>query len=367
MEESKKKKKKNKKPLFILLGFFIVFSLFIGLISMSTESQEAIKELNSTFGINEIKSVWDKHKVNLYQDEDFVFALREKLSKIDLNEAEIKECVAWLPPRPVSLNIIVVPDLSNRIVDTINNPDQIKTDKELLRCIWESFNEITKYEKNSKDRLIIDVTDSEQASGKFRILADNLIFDLSKNKKNQINKFYLDAKIPVFSSSIDKLYEMAIENPIGANYWYYFNRRLADHMLKETLFEDYRNVIIIITDGYLEDETNERTGRAFYTGTYEERKNYCLHGSSIPKIEDCDKHFPKLEVLVMEVNERKKGSKVERKDPGTKCDYSILKEQWQNWFSTLEIKNAIEDNFILHNNSREISKNKIKEFLGSKK
>jgi hypothetical protein len=54
-----------------------------------------------------------------------------------------------------------------------------------------------------------------------------------------------------------------------------------------------------LTDGYLEAETKEETGRAFYTGCYEERKNYCSnHKNRIESVADCKRHFPNLEVLV---------------------------------------------------------------------
>jgi hypothetical protein len=367
MEDSKKKKqKKNKRPLFILGTFFVFFILFISLISMSSKSESAKEELNACSSIEEVKQVWLSHKKELYKDEDFIAAVKAKLISFNLKDRDVANCIKWLPPVPTSLNIIVVPDLSGRIIDQVNNPGQIAVDKVLIRYIWDIFRESTQFKKGTKDRMMIDVTDSGQAGGQFRTVADSLVFDLSLNNKAKINKFYFDLKAPTFYSSLDKIYNLAEKEPLGANYWTYFNRNLPDRILPPDLYNNYRNVLVLLTDGYLEAETKEETGRAYYTGTYYERQKYCNNGPyKIEAIEDCKKHFPNLEVLVLEVTPRKAGSKFEKIDIGTKCDQDILLQQWQNWFELLEIKNARDDNFKLHDNTIHITKEKIKRFLKS--
>ncbi|RDI14432.1 hypothetical protein [Flavobacterium sp. AG291] len=366
MENSnaKKNNKRSKRPLILLGASFIFFILFMSLLSMDSSSQEAIDELKSCYNVAEVKEVWQKNKKELHEDDEFVNALKKRLISFNLNDKELEDCISWLPPAPINTNVIVVPDLSNRIIDLVNNPDQIKTDKILIRYVWEIFRKATQFNKGTNDRMIIDVTDREQAGGAFLTIADSLIFDLSKNKKAQINKFYFDKKESIFQSSLDKMYSLAQKKPVGANYLTYFNNSLPERIQKPDLFNNYRNVLIILTDGYLEAETKEETGRAFYTGSYEERKNYCLNRKNkIEAINDCRRHFPNLEVLVLEVNKRKKGSKQEKKDQGTSCDENILQEQWQNWFKLLEIKNATDDNFKLHDNTIEITKGNIKKFL----
>jgi hypothetical protein len=57
--------------------------------------------------------------------------------------------------------------------------------------------------------MMIDVADRDQAGGAFLTIANSLIFDLSKNKKTQINKFYFDKKESMFQSTLDKLYSLA--------------------------------------------------------------------------------------------------------------------------------------------------------------
>lgn len=370
MENSKKKKKKDRKPLFILIAFFIVFGLFIYIISRPSPEDNAKRELVTAFNKDAVKQVWEKYKAKLHDNESFLFAIRTKLSTMSLTDAEIKECLSWLPPAPESLNIIVVPDLSNRIIDDVNNPKQIESDKAILANIWETFYERTSLKMNSKDRLIIDVTDDGQAKGEFRNFADSLIFDLSKSHKGRINKFYLDKKGKAFQTYTDSLYNLAKNTPLGANYWDYFETSLSRHIQKPNIFNRYKNILIIISDGYLEAQTKEKTGRAYYTGTYAERKAKCEsegrnYKKHIDPIGDCSIHFPDLEVLVVEVSTRKKGSKVEKNDPGTTCDYSILKNQWQNWFALLEIKNSHTDFFIRRSQDNQSTKETIKKFISS--
>jgi hypothetical protein len=81
----------------------------------------------------------------------------------------------------ISLNIIVIPDLSRRITDTIENPKQIENDLVVLNTIWSSFVEYSKLKQDTKDKLIVDVTDIDQAKGQFSSIANQLQFDLSNS------------------------------------------------------------------------------------------------------------------------------------------------------------------------------------------
>jgi len=83
--------------------------------------------------------------------------------------------------------------LSNR-VQLISN--QVQNDKLVLNTIWNSFQEVTKFKQDSKDNLIIDTTDPEQAKGQFYKIANNLQHDLSKHK-GKSNRFFNKLPIPL--------------------------------------------------------------------------------------------------------------------------------------------------------------------------
>lgn len=369
-------RKTSRKPLYLTAAFITIFGLFVFGITRPNAYSKAVDQLTIAFTVQEIKAIWETYKSDLHDNEEFLTLLRIKLESMSLPEEEIKECKKWLPPAPISLNLVIVPDLSKRIVDVGNNPDQIRNDSVLLSELWSQFERITRTKINSKDRLLVDVTDNGQAGGLFRTVADNLVFNLSEHK-DKSNRIYFENVKERFSENVAKLYALAKENPIGADYWYYFSRNLNKKLLKSTFSDEYRNILVIITDGYLEAQNSERTGVTFYTGSLAQRAQTCSslkRGASIPDaisnselgIRDCQDHFPDLEVFILEINERKKRTKEEPFDPGTPCDYDILRYLWSDWLQKLEIKNAKKDFFIQRNDAMELTKGEIKKFMESK-
>jgi hypothetical protein len=365
-------KKKNRKPLYLLLTFLLIFVGFIYFITRPSLQSLAIKELQICYNLEDVKQCWYKYKSDLSQDVEFLAETRNRLASFNLSENEIQNCKSWLPQPPTSINLIIVPDLSLRITDTINNPDQIKNDTSLLNAIWSNFVTQTKLKMDSKDRLIVDVTDAGQAGGSFRTVANDLIFDLSENK-GKSNRLYFDKIGSRFNQNVSKLYTLASKQPIGADYHYYFEQRLPKNIKKSTLKDNYRNILIIITDGYLESQDAQRTGIWAYTGTFSERKfvsNQLRNGKSynealgiLKPIPDCTTHFPDLEILVIEVNPRTKPSEQEKVDVGTVNDFTILKSQWTNWFKLLGVKNANSEFFIRRNDATQITQKQIGDFL----
>lgn len=367
-----KPKKKTRNPLYLLLTFLAVFILFIYFITRPSLQTIAIRELQTCFNSEDVKLCWRKYKTELSQDAGFVSEIRNKLASFNLSDKDIQTCKRWLPPSPTSINLIVVPDLSNRIIDTINNPDQVKNDTILLNAIWKNFVSQVRLKMDSKDRLVLDVTDEDQAGGSFRTIANQLIFDLSEHQ-NKSNRVYFDNVGDRFSQNVARLYSLASKKPLGADYHYYFEQRLPKLIKKSTLKDNYRNILLIITDGYLESEDKKRTGIWAYTGTFKQRtnvsnqlkngKSYTEALSLIKPIPDCPTHFSDLEVLVIEVNPRTKRSVHERHDNGTVHDFTIMKSLWSNWFRMIGIKNTESEFFIRRNDATDITIKQIEEFL----
>ena len=254
----KKHKKKDKKPLYILVGAFIFFGIFIYLLTLPSLQSKAIEQIQVCSNVNDVKSLYERYKYELLETDEngnkivaleFQDAVRKKLSLLNLNDEELNKCLEWIPPSKTSLNVIVIPDLSRRIIDTINNPNQIQNDKFVLNNIWNSFVEYSKLKQDTKDRLMVDVTDIDQAKGQFSSVANQLQFDLSTHKgKSNLLYFTVD-KNKQFSQSINEMYKSAKEKPLGADYLFYFRRYLVNHIKKPTLFDSYINKVVIITDG----------------------------------------------------------------------------------------------------------------------
>ncbi|MBK8470889.1 MAG: hypothetical protein IPL33_01015 [Sphingobacteriales bacterium] len=159
-----------------------------------------------------------------------------------------------MPPANTSINVIVIPDLSRRITDKLNNPNQISNDTFALNTVWRSFVNYSKLKQNTKDRLMVDVTDIDQAKGQFSDVANQLQFDLSTHKGQSNRLYFTNDKNKQFEQAITTMYQSAKQRPLGADYVFYFKRYLINHIKKSTLFDNYINKVIIITDGYLEAE-----------------------------------------------------------------------------------------------------------------
>ncbi len=368
MEQSKQrlKKKKDKKPLYILLGFLLFFIIFIFLITRPSTQSKAIDQIQVCSNTNDVKNVFELYKFELLETAEdgnkivaieFQTAVRNKLNSFNLTEDEIKECRSWLPPAPTSINLIVIPDLSRRITDTINNPKQIKNDKFVLQTIWQSFVAFSKLKQDTKDKLMINVTDIDQAKGQFESIANNLIFDLSVHKGKSNRLYFTPKKENQFTNSINQLYNSAKQKPLGADYKFYLRRYLVNHLKKPTLFDNYINKVVIITDGYLEAEGKPADTKicGYQRQLYQAVSNgnilelITLNGFNIPKV---DIDLSNTEVLVCEVNERKVGKGY---------DFEILKAYWEDWFKRMNVKQKI--TFIQREQANDVTAKRVNDFI----
>ena len=365
--QKRPKKKKDKKPLYILAGFLVFFGVFIFLITRPSKQSKAIKEIEICFNKKDVEMVWYKYKADLYQDEEFLLETRKKLSSLNLTEDEIKECTGWLPPAPTSINLIIVPDLSRRIIDTLNNPNQISNDIFVLQTIWKSFVDFSKLKQDTKDKLIIDVTDIDQAKGQFGEVANNLQFDLSNHKGKSNRLFFTSEKDKQFETSIREMYKLAKEKPLGADYRFYLRRYLINHLKKPTLFDNYINKVVIITDGYLEAEGKPADTKIY---GFENPLHQAVSignildvitskGLNIPKV---DIDLSNTKILVCEVNERRYRPFTRILSTGKGFDFEILHTYWEDWFIRM---NAKKENvvFIQREQANELTAKRITEFV----
>lgn len=330
----REKKSKDKKPLFILAGFLVVFGLFIYFITRPSTQSIAIQELDRSFNKKDVEMVWYKYKADLYKDDEFLTEVRKKLSSFNLSEDEIHECKGWLPTPPTSINLIIIPDLSRRIIDTVNNPNQISNDFFVLQTIWKSFTDFSKLKQDTKDKLIVDITDIDQAKGQFGKVANDLQFDLSSHKGKSNRLFFTSDKDKQFENSIKEMYKLAKDKPLGADYRFYLRRYLINHLKQPTFFDNIINKVVIITDGYLEGENKPADTKI--KGYESQLYPSVSIGNTLQVITNNGLNIPivnidlsNTEVLVCEVNERKRGKGF---------DYDILKAYWEDWFKRMNVK-----------------------------
>jgi hypothetical protein len=261
--------------------------------------------------------------------------------------------MSWLPPLTDNLNIIIIPDLSKRTADGTLKHNQMSYDTALLSQVWKSFESQTRNKINSKNRLIIDVADDCQAQGKFKNFADNLIFDLS-NSKEANTSLYFKKNSNRFYSNIENLYITASKSyPAANNYIPYFNNRLKYHLRNSNLEDRYRNIIFILTDGYMEEDGNCNSNASnvkIWTNNTS-LNNFALKrnetGFQYPSMRE---KFPDLEIYVFEI------------DPRNSHELGLI-HWWETWATSMDIKNK---GFVFpHTPSKIQWQSKIKEIINS--
>ncbi len=150
------------------------------------------------------------------------------------------------------LNISIFVDLSDRIKKEKDGMAQSEKDQRIINGIAESFIEKQSIEGFSKNRDCFQVVfypapDSAQA------LAENLSLDLN-NIKGPKKKPLVNFK-NTHTENIAKLYSnaLAAEDFFGSDIWGYFNNDKVNDLCKD----GYRNVLIILSDGYIFDANNK--------------------------------------------------------------------------------------------------------------
>jgi hypothetical protein len=380
---TEKKKKKNKKPLILLFITFLLFGAFLFLITRKGDVTIAMEQIEMCNSIQQVKSIYianqfdeDFYEFNETTGErelisDFDLHIRQKLNKLISNDDELKDCIEWLPQTKKSLNVIVIPDLSRRLLDSVNCNHQAENDIRIIDSTWMKFIQLTSLKMNSSDRFTIDVTDKGQANNSFDKIADNLQVDLSKHKNQSNRLFFNDVVKNKIKKNVRSLYKLSLKNPLGADYYIYLKRYISNHVRKSTIFEKVTNKVIILTDGYLEPQD-----RISYTPIYHKSRiskfNYDYRnklypavdngtiketifslGLNIPVIRNLD--LENVEILICEVIERNETG-------GIRYDFDILKSYWTDWL-TRQKATVLEEDFLKREQSMNVTIEKIYKFL----
>lgn len=351
----------NKKWI-VLLGIVAFLYAIFGI--DTSVSKKAITEVKKATNKEQVQKTWDKYigEINTPKGEEkFIAAIKNKLDKMDLSDEEISHWhnqfkIASNDDIKPNLNIIVIPDLSHRIIEL---PHSENYDKQIISEIYKTFFTKAKNHK-SKDKLVIEVADNSQVSGLFREIAENLTIDMGERRNNENARKYLEVKEKALTENLDRLYTEARKQTSGADYVYYFSRIAPSRIRKSDIHHEYINKIIILTDGYL--ETNDRT----YTETKEGLENALKTAINNGNLEEVmnnnnltiprSRHtLPNTEVLVLEITERQRGIGWHKE---------VLEQYWKDWFKSMGVKNINNNNFFqLHNNNVNETKKIVNEFL----
>ena len=283
-----------------------------------------------------------------------------------------------------NLNILISPDLSNRITKRYPKPlsDEVIISS-LLDSYYPNIYKSMGRTIGQKDRLSILLTNPKLVNN-YNIKMEQLEIDLSEMSDNERIVYLTDSTnaentyhndIKEFESEVKNVYKKATENSVGAD----IRNLLESQTNKSNVYEDAdtikafgktvvtinRNILILLTDGYMESGAKSKlsSGNKYYYLTQEVvndfRKAFYKSGES-----DIYTFFAKnnygivpiknsalknLEVLAIEFYDRSlsKESGSSRVIPD---DFEIMKLFWTDWMLKSGVKR-----FEVHENFSSIS------------
>lgn len=194
------------------------------------------------------------------------------------------------------LNISVYLDLSDRITRDLN-PTQIERDTAIINHLIDIF--IDDCVNNGK---IINSTNHFQVffyptpnSSGIAQLASGLNLDLSKIALKE-KKAKLKEMKSRFQTNLIQIYSDALndKNWVGSDIWGFFSNKEVD---KLCIRNGYRNILVILTDGYLYHANNKRKENSSYSYILPQTLNDPNSSLIVQR-----KDLSNLEVLMLEIN-----------------------------------------------------------------
>lgn len=251
------------------------------------------------------------------------------------------------PPKPVQpqppLNISVFVDLSDRLVRDLK-PSQVQRDTAIVGYLADYFKSKILGPKilACKDNMKVFFYPTPQSSD-IATLAQDLSIDMSSLKGVEKKNALLLMK-QNFQKNLAQIYSKAIDDGNnhkwpGCDIWDFFSSKKVD---VQCVRKGYRNILIILTDGYLYDGGNKiREGKAYSYVLPETLKD--SKSSLIVR----RKGLEDLEVRILEVN------------PYNKQEGYKLIPVLENWLKAMGVKEITVAETDLPTNTQTI----IKSFL----
>lgn len=249
-------------------------------------------------------------------------------------------------------NISILLDLSDRISLSKNpNPtlEYYQRDLGYIKSISEAF---TQHLKSKRIRQIDDKMqlffNPEPLDPEINNIAKSLRITIDKNNAS---KDLLNSINANYASKTSKIYDSAIKdnNYIGSDIWNFFDTKVVDQCIEH----GYRNILIVLTDGYIYHKNTVITegNKTTYITPELIRKKGLNTQDWDKKLQDQNYGFIKaggdfsnLEVLVLGINPNKNNPYEEK----------VIKAYWTKWFTEMKIKHFEIKNADLPSNMEKI-------------
>ncbi len=259
---------------------------------------------------------------------------------------------------PVQLNISVLLDLSDRVIQPMQ-PSQADRDIEIVSVLIDIFKNsmTTKGAFQSKDKMQI-LFKPAPTDPNVNNIAKRLSVDLSKLDNKRKKEVY-DNIEKDFEEGLQEIYNLTLQTKkwVGSDIWRFFKYDAKELCIETD--KNYRNILIIATDGYLyhdQSKDRQKNRTAFLTGTYFQNEGFRNNQSWREKFDNQDyglifsgETFENLEVMVLEVNP----------SPNHKNDEDIIRAFLGKWFEEMNIQNTV----IYNTDLPESTKRRIENFF----
>lgn len=240
------------------------------------------------------------------------------------------------------LNITILLDLSDRIEPSKYpaSPEHWQRDMAAVQEVVSVFKkEMVKkgnFDMQGKIRILFSPVPQDPEINQ---IAQTLNIDTNKDMEAKGRKALYKSIDSTYTNGLKKIYETTLQTKkyIGSDIWRFFKNDVRD--LAEIKDPNYRNILVIITDGYLYHENTKLVEGNRYSYLVPELiSQKGLNNSNWEKkLEDTDfglinprpnKDLQNLEVLVLEVNPAKKN-----------YEEDILNKVLTKWFTEMGVSN----------------------------
>lgn len=252
-------------------------------------------------------------------------------------------------------NIIIAPDLSNRINtqlypkpihDTVLIRELIDHSDDLLSLNNRSSGQLDTYKIDFINRGILNASsfDPKKMNIDFGRFANNQL-----DRANYIRK-ELKTDTRIFSNEVNRVYDYSLENISGADVWNYFNETIQSSLVdvspkriegngKIIVDKKNINVVLLLTDGYIES-TNKGKGyrlgselvakiRKDFNASDKRDLTAFIHADSSYAINTTDFNLKDLNIFIGELVDRSLDATGAAKEQPT--DFQINKVVWEKW------------------------------------
>ncbi|GHT35514.1 hypothetical protein AGMMS49574_25060 [Bacteroidia bacterium] len=240
-------------------------------------------------------------------------------------------------PQEKQLNISILLDLSDRISPTKYpaTPQHFERDIEIVKTVTEYFKlnikKLGAYKAKGKVRIFFNPAPS---SSTINEIAEILNIDCSKLNDDGRNNVY-NTITEIFVTNLSEIYTQTIKTSdwVGSDIWRFFKDDVKDYCIEND--NNYRNILIILTDGYIYHANSKYQDSNRYSYLLEKNiKKYRTtnHEQLIEKDDfgliTKQNDLQDLEILVLEINAENNHNKI---------DEDITKFTLGNWFKEMNV------------------------------